>query len=224
MNEFVGLYRQLGYRFNDNDLLVLALTHRSLHGRQNNERLEFLGDSILNLVVAQALFDAFGQAREGQLSRLRADLVSGASLALVAREIGLGHYIRLGTGELKSGGFRRDSILADALEALIGALYLDAGMEQCRDIVLSWFAERIKGLDLKLPKDAKTRLQELLQSKRLSLPIYQVVSAVGQPHDQTFYVACSVPQMDVVGQGEGGSRRRAEQVAAQAVLDQLEAL
>lgn len=221
MKDFSGLYRKLGYRFKDANLLRLALTHRSIHGQNNNERLEFLGDSILNLVIAQALFDAFVQAREGQLSRLRADLVSGASLAKLAREVGLGEYLNLGPGELKSGGYRRDSILADAFEAVIGALYLDSGMELCREVVLTWFADRLQGLDLKLPKDAKTQLQERLQAHRLSLPTYKVVSVVGQPHDQTFYVACSVPEIDVVGEGQGGSRRRAEQVAAQAVLDQM---
>lgn len=221
MKDFTGLYRKLGYHFKDPNLLSLALTHRSIHGQNNNERLEFLGDSILNLVIAQALFDAFGQAREGQLSRLRADLVSGASLAKLAREVGLGEYLHLGPGELKSGGYRRDSILADAFEAVIGALYLDSGMDCCRDAVLTWFADRLQGLDLKLPKDAKTQLQEHLQAQRLSLPVYSVVSVVGQPHDQTFYVSCSVPEIDVVGEGQGGSRRRAEQVAAQAVLDQM---
>lgn len=221
MKDFAGLYRKLGYHFNDDSLLRLALTHRSIHGQNNNERLEFLGDSILNLVIAQALFDAFRKAREGQLSRLRADLVSGASLAKLAREVGLGEYLHLGPGELKSGGFRRDSILADAFEAVIGAIYLDSDMEQCRIVVLSWFADRLEGLDLKLPKDAKTQLQEQLQAQRLSLPQYRVVSVVGQPHDQTFFVACSVPEIDVVGEGQGGSRRRAEQVAAQAVLDQM---
>jgi ribonuclease-3 len=221
MKDFAGLHRKLGYHFSKATLLELALTHRSIHGQNNNERLEFLGDSILNLIVAQALFDAFSQAREGQLSRLRADLVSGASLAAVAREVGLGEHLHLGPGELKSGGYRRDSILADALEAVIGAIYLDGGMERCREVVLSWFADRLQGLDLRLPKDAKTQLQEHLQAQRLSLPVYEVVSVVGQPHDQTFFVACSVPEMDVSGEGQGGSRRRAEQVAAQAVLDQV---
>eukprot|EP01030_Chromulinospumella_sphaerica_P019208 gene19208-19093_t len=169
------LERQLGYTFKDQELMVLALTHRSFAGR-NNERLEFLGDAILNFVAGEALFDRFPLAREGQLSRLRARLVKGETLAVLARGFDLGEYLRLGSGELKSGGFRRESILADALEALIGAIYLDAGMEVARERVLAWLAGEFEGLTLvDTNKDPKTRLQEFLQSRGCELPRYEVV-------------------------------------------------
>lgn len=212
------LERQLGYSFKDQDLMVLALTHRSFAGR-NNERLEFLGDAILNFVAGEALFERFPQAREGQLSRLRARLVKGETLAILARGFDLGDYLRLGSGELKSGGFRRESILADALEALIGAIYLDAGMEAARDRVLAWLANEFDSLTLiDTNKDPKTRLQEFLQSRASELPRYEVVDIQGDPHCRTFVVECQIALLNDKTLGQGASRRIAEQVAAAAAL------
>ncbi|MGH8353063.1 MAG: ribonuclease III [Pseudomonas sp.] len=212
------LERRLGYTFKDQDLMILALTHRSFAGR-NNERLEFLGDAILNFVAGEALFERFPQAREGQLSRLRARLVKGETLALLARGFDLGEYLRLGSGELKSGGFRRESILADALEALIGAIYLDTGMEAARERVLAWLTTELDGLTLvDTNKDPKTRLQEFLQSRACELPRYEVVDIQGEPHCRTFFVECQVHLLNDKTQGQGVSRRIAEQVAAAAAL------
>lgn len=212
------LERQLGYQFKDQDLMVLALTHRSFAGR-NNERLEFLGDAILNFIAGEALFERFPQAREGQLSRLRARLVKGETLAVLARGFDLGEYLRLGSGELKSGGFRRESILADALEGLIGAIYLDAGMEVARDRVLAWLANEFEGLTLvDTNKDPKTRLQEFLQSRACELPRYDVVDIQGDPHCRTFIVECQISLLNEKTLGQGASRRIAEQVAAAAAL------
>lgn len=212
------LERQLGYTFQNQELMLLALTHRSFAGR-NNERLEFLGDAILNFVAGEALFERFPQAREGQLSRLRARLVKGETLAMLARGFGLGEYLRLGSGELKSGGYRRDSILADALEALIGAIYLDSGMDQARTRVLAWLANELETLTLvDTNKDPKTRLQEFLQSRGCELPQYEVVDIQGDPHCRTFYVECRVSLLNEKTYGQGASRRIAEQVAAAAAL------
>lgn len=212
------LERQLGHTFQNQDLMLLALTHRSFAGR-NNERLEFLGDAILNFVAGEALFERFPQAREGQLSRLRARLVKGETLAVLARGFELGEYLRLGSGELKSGGFRRESILADALEALIGAIYLDAGMDVARARVLAWLAGELDGLTLvDTNKDPKTRLQEFLQSRAAELPRYEVVDIQGEPHCRTFFVQCEVALLTDKTQGQGASRRIAEQVAAAAAL------
>jgi len=212
------LERQLGYTFKDQELMVLALTHRSFAGR-NNERLEFLGDAILNFVAGEALFDRFPLAREGQLSRLRARLVKGETLAVLARGFDLGEYLRLGSGELKSGGFRRESILADALEALIGAIYLDAGMDMARERVLAWLAGEFEGLTLvNTNKDPKTRLQEFLQSRGCELPRYEVVDIQGEPHCRTFFVECEITLLNEKSRGQGVSRRIAEQVAAAAAL------
>ena len=198
--------------------MLLALTHRSFAGR-NNERLEFLGDAILNFVAGEALFERFPQAREGQLSRLRARLVKGETLAVLARGFELGEYLRLGSGELKSGGFRRESILADALEALIGAIYLDAGMDVARARVLDWLTNELDGLTLvDTNKDPKTRLQEFLQSRGSELPCYEVVDIQGEPHCRTFFVQCAVDLLKEKTQGHGASRRIAEQVAAAAAL------
>ncbi|NWL79000.1 ribonuclease III [Pseudomonas taiwanensis] len=212
------LERKLGYTFKDQSLMTLALTHRSFAGR-NNERLEFLGDAILNFVAGEALFERFPQAREGQLSRLRARLVKGETLALLARGFELGEYLRLGSGELKSGGFRRESILADALEALIGAIYLDSGMEAARERVIAWLTNELEGLTLvDTNKDPKTRLQEFLQSRACELPRYEVVDIQGEPHCRTFFVECQVTLLNDKTQGQGASRRIAEQVAAAAAL------
>src|SRR5690606_8597765 len=210
------LERRLGHTFQNQELMLLALTHRSFAGR-NNERLEFLGDAILNFVAGEALFERFPQAREGQLSRLRARLVKGETLAVLARGFELGEYLRLGSGELKSGGFRRESILADALEALIGAIYLDAGMDVARARVLDWLAGELDGLTLvDTNKDPKTRLQEFLQSRGAELPRYEVVDIQGEPHCRTFFVQCEIALPPAQTQGQGASRRLAEQVAAAA--------
>ncbi|MDP3979326.1 MAG: ribonuclease III [Pseudomonas sp.] len=212
------LERQLGYTFKDQDLMVLALTHRSFAGR-NNERLEFLGDAILNFVAGEALFERFPLAREGQLSRLRARLVKGETLAILARGFDLGDYLRLGSGELKSGGFRRESILADALEALIGAIYLDAGMDAARERVVAWLTNELASLTLvDTNKDPKTRLQEFLQSRACELPRYDVVDIQGDPHCRTFVVECQISLLNDKTLGQGASRRIAEQVAAAAAL------
>ncbi|VTQ09361.1 ribonuclease III [Pseudomonas aeruginosa] len=180
-NSLDRLERKLGYTFKDRDLMVLALTHRSYAGR-NNERLEFLGDAILNFVIGEALFHHFPQAREGQLSRLRARLVKGETLALLARGFEVGDYLRLGSGELKSGGFRRESILADAMEALIGAIYLDTGMDSARERIIAWLGPQLRELTpVDTNKDPKTRLQEFLQSRGCDLPRYEVVDIQGEP-------------------------------------------
>ncbi|HSX71797.1 MAG TPA: ribonuclease III, partial [Pseudomonas sp.] len=197
------LERKLGHTFQNQELMLLALTHRSFAGR-NNERLEFLGDAILNFVAGEALYERFPQAREGQLSRLRARLVKGETLAVLARGFELGEYLRLGSGELKSGGFRRESILADALEALIGAIYLDAGMDVARARVLDWLAGELDGLTLvDTNKDPKTRLQEFLQSRAAELPRYEVVDIQGEPHCRTFFVQCEVALLTDKTQGQG---------------------
>ena len=218
-----GLSRALGYRFGDPQLLQAAVTHRSA-GSQNNERLEFLGDAVLGYIVAEWLFEQFPKATEGQLSRLRASLVKRATLAEIARQLNLGDYLLLGSGELKSGGFRRDSILADAMEAILGAIVLDSGngLEQCcaciHRLLASKVGELSPGEEL---KDPKTRLQELLQSRKLDLPAYDVVEVTGKAHHQRFAVECRVDAMQQCVRGEGSSRRRAEQAAAEAMLDRL---
>lgn len=212
------LARKLSHTYQDESLLELALTHRSC-GKRNNERLEFLGDSILNFVIANALFDQFEQAKEGEMSRLRAKLVKGETLAEIGRELGLGDYLRLGSGELKSGGFRRDSILADAVEAIIGSIHLDSDFETAKEFILGLFKERLAAIDLKKSvKDSKTRLQEFMQSRRKPLPDYQLEKVVGEAHDQTFYISCQVQLLDQSSKGVGSSRRQAEQEAARAAL------
>lgn len=216
------LARRIGHPFSDDSLFELALTHRSC-GKTNNERLEFLGDSILNFVIAADLFKRFPDAKEGELSRLRARLVKGVTLSEVARELGLGDYLRLGSGELKSGGYRRDSILADAVEAIIGAIYLDSDMEVARGYILTWFNDRLENLDLKESmKDSKTRLQEYLQSRRQPLPQYDLVKVEGEAHAQTFYIVCQVEGLANAAEGKGNSRRQAEQNAAQDALIALQ--
>ncbi|NWO07782.1 MAG: ribonuclease III [Alteromonadaceae bacterium] len=215
------LQRRIGYQFKQPDRLLLALTHRSF-GNQNNERLEFLGDSIVNMVIAEHLYQHFEKAREGQLSRLRARMVKGVTLAEIGREFKLGQYLRLGSGELKSGGFRRESILADAIESIIGAIYLDSDFYTCREQVLRWFEQRLKRLDIQdTQKDPKTRLQEYLQSRQFPLPNYDVISVDGQAHNQTFHVSCALPSLDRKTSGTGSSRRIAEQEAARNALKQL---
>ncbi|WP_417224994.1 ribonuclease III [Amphritea sp.] len=215
------LAKKLGYQFKDESMIELALTHRS-HGKRNNERLEFLGDSILNFVIAEALYRRFPEAKEGQLSRLRAQLVKGETLAELAREMKLGDYLRLGSGELKSGGYRRDSILADAVEAIIGAIYLDSDMDSCRPYILGWYQSRLEQTSLlDTQKDSKTRLQEFLQSRRAPLPDYELLSVSGEAHQQTFEIRCAVALLDQPTDGKGSSRRQAEQNAAKKALDKL---
>jgi len=212
----------LDYTFINDALLKLALSHCS-SGQDNNERLEFFGDSILGFVIAEELFRRFPEAREGQLSRLRADLVQRGTLAELARELKIGPALRLGSGELKSGGPDRDSILADALEAVISAIYLDAGLEECRNIVLGWFAGRLESLDLDAQtKDAKTRLQEYLQANKIALPDYEVLEVAGKDHQQTFAVLCRIELLSEPVTGHGSTRREAEQEAATAVLKALD--
>jgi ribonuclease-3 len=218
-----GLSRALGYRFANPELLRAAVTHRSA-GSSNNERLEFLGDAVLGYLVAEWLFQQFPEATEGQLSRLRASLVKRGALADIARQLDLGDYLRLGSGELKSGGFRRDSILADAMEALLGAVVLDSAgsLEQCRACIRRLFAGKFNGLSPgEELKDPKTRLQELLQSRHLELPVYQVTEVTGEAHKQRFAVECRVDALQQRVRGQGSSRRGAEQDAAQAMLAQL---
>ena len=191
-------------------------------GASNNERLEFLGDSVLNHIITEALFEAFPDAREGELSRMRASLVKGETLDEVAREFSLGQYIRLGSGEKKSGGHRRDSIQADCLEALIGAMLLDSDIGQCRPRVLSWFAERLTAVSPELTaKDAKTRLQEFVQGRRQGLPEYSLLRVEGEDHNQQFTVQCRVSGLNGPLEGSGSSRRKAEQAAAEAALEAL---
>lgn len=207
----------LGYQFRDLKLLKQALTHRSVT-LLHNERLEFLGDAVLDFVIAEMLFHTCAHAQEGELSRLRASLVRGQTLAQIAKEFDLGAYLILGSGELKSGGQQRESILADAMEAVIAAIYLDGGLEAAKSAIAQWFETRLSNLsELKL-KDAKTRLQEHLQSQGLSLPLYQVISVTGEPHDQLFKVDCMVKSLQLITRGEAVSRRRAEQAAAEAML------
>ncbi|MFI4889954.1 MAG: ribonuclease III [Steroidobacterales bacterium] len=215
--------RTLGYTFVDPALCHAALTHRSASA-EHNERLEFLGDAVLNCAVARLLFEAHPTADEGALSRQRASLVSGDTLAQVAGELGLGDYLRLGSGELKSGGFRRASILADALEAILGAIFLDAGFDVVFGVVRRILGPRLSGLPSASElKDPKTRLQEALQARGLALPVYGLTGAVGEPHEQSFTVSCEVTALGLASEGEGASRRRAEQQAAERLLAQLPA-
>lgn len=215
--------RALGCRLGSEALLVDALTHRS-HGSRNNERLEYLGDAVLNFVVAEYLYREFDGATEGELSRYRASLVSGETLGEVALAIGLGGQLRLGEGELKSGGYRRVSILADALEAVIGALFLDRGLDEARGAVLRLLGPRLRQLPAAAElKDPKTRLQERMQGKGLELPRYEVVAVSGEPHDQEFEVRCELEGLGLHAVARGSSRRRAEQEAAAQLLEQCEA-
>ncbi len=216
------LAHALGHSFQRQDLLEQGLTHRSA-GPVNNERLEFLGDALIGFIIAEALWERFPEANEGTLSRMRASLVKRESLAALARGLRLGDYLRLGGGELRTGGHARDSILADALEAVLGAVYRDAGFGTARAVVMDLFADRLDETSAtRSGKDPKTRLQEWLQSRRRPLPDYLVLSIGGDQHDQIFHVACVLADADVRTQGEGSSRRRAEQAAAQAMLEQIE--
>jgi ribonuclease-3 len=223
MDDRDRLCRRLGYPFRDRALLELALSHRSVSRRHNNERLEFLGDAQLSQIISTEIFHRFPEAAEGQLTRMRASLVRGQTLAEVARELGVGEFLILGSGEMKSGGNRRDSILADALEALIGAMVIDGGEEVCRRVVLGWFAARLEAISPQSAgKDAKTRLQEWLQARKHELPVYEVVSVSGQAPKQTFEVICTLPGLRRDFTASGSSRRYAEQRAAGLALSWLE--
>jgi ribonuclease-3 len=216
------LERRVGYRASDVALVERALTHRSAAGA-DNERLEFLGDAVLSFVVSDRLYAEYGRADEGDLSRLRAALVCEDALADVAEQAGVGEHLRLGPGELRSGGFRRRSILADAFEALLGAIYLEGGVEAARAVIERWWQPRFELLRTSPPqKDSKTRLQEWLQARARERPTYVVESIGGEAHAQTFRVSCTVPGETWTGEGRGTSRRRAEQDAAERVLARLE--
>jgi ribonuclease-3 len=215
------LEKTLHYRFHDVGLFVQALTHRSATGR-NNERLEFLGDAVLDFIISDALFKLRPDADEGDLSKLRASLVKDTSLAEIAVDLGLGEHLILGSGERKTGGHRRESILADALEAIFGAVYLDSGFDAAKDLVDRVFEQRLDvlpdGEDL---RDPKTRLQEWLQARKLSLPTYDLVSVTGRDHRQKFVVSCTVNELSQTTEGESTSRRKAEQRAADSMLEIL---
>ena len=222
MNPAKHLSKKLNYQFNKPELLQAALPHRSV-GAKNNERLEFLGDSILNFVVAAEIYNLKPSYQEGQLTRLRANLVRGETLAEIARELELGDILKLGSGELKSGGFKRASILADAVEAIIGAVYLDGGFEAAKTTVHHLYAERFQNLPDSDPvKDSKTSLQEFLQGRGLELPDYQLLETLGEAHARTFVVGCEIQALGISVTSRGSSRRKAEQAAAADVLTQIE--
>lgn len=221
MIQLDSLYKRIDYTFNDQSLIESALTHRSAPGK-NNERMEFLGDAILGYIISNELYTRFPRAQEGQLSRLRASLVKGETLAVIARSLELGDYLIMGSGELKSGGYRRSSILADAFEAIIGAIYLDSNIDQAKEFILKFFNERLDSCDpAKAEKDPKTRLQEFLQAESASLPVYTVKKIEGEAHKQKFEVECYLPERDIKQIAQGTSRRKAEQAAAQMILDMI---
>ena len=215
------LTHRLDYTFKNEALLTEALTHRSA-ASINNERLEFLGDGILNFIIAARLFDQYRDMQEGDLSRLRASLVNKDSLADIAKQLEIGRFIQLGSGELKSGGRRRDSILADAVEAVFGAVYLDSGFETCRDLILRLYDDKLQNVpDVQTLKDSKTSLQELLQSRRFPLPVYTVLEVSGKAHNQMFTVECSIEELECITTAQGKSRRKAEQAAAKLAIEEV---
>lgn len=217
-----NLVKTLGYYFSNSDLLVEALTHRSA-GSKNYERLEFLGDSIVNFVIADKLFNLYPQFPEGDLSRLRASLVNKDGLAKIAKDLSLGDYLILGSGELKSGGHRRESILADTVESIIGAVYLDGGFDASQGLIHRLYEGQLNNLpDPASLKDPKTRLQELLQSRKFTLPIYEVTEISGKAHNQVFSVSCSIEELDIKSHGQSSSRRKAEQKAANEAIVEVE--
>lgn len=215
------LAKSLGYEYQDIQFLQKALTHRSV-GANNNERLEFLGDSLVNFMIADALFHQFDRLPEGDMSRVRAHLVKGDTLAIIGREYNISEYLVLGPGELKSGGFRRDSIIADAVEAIIASVYEDGGLDACRQLVTRFYAKRLAELDpKKVGKDPKTRLQEYLQSQNEQLPEYSIISVNGAAHAQEFTVSCYVAKLNSKFEAVASSRRKAEQKAAETALEAL---
>jgi ribonuclease III len=218
---FEALYNKLGYQFKNIDLLQLALRHCSL-GKSSNERLEFLGDALLNFIIGAELFQRYPQLNEGELSRLRSNLVNGEILALLARELDINKYLQVGIGELKCrGGTCRDSMLADTVEAIIGAIYLDSDVAACKNTVLHWFEQHLNTTALTIKKDSKTMLQETLQAKKLALPTYKVLSITGTSHNQIFSVECKVSGLAIITTGVGSSKRKAEQEAAAQFLAHL---
>jgi ribonuclease-3 len=224
MTSLASLESALDYQFRDGALLEQAVTHRS-HSAHHNERLEFLGDSVLNFVVAALLFKRFSKIDEGDLSRSRANLVKQASLAEIAQKLSLSQYLRLGEGELKSGGFRRPSILADAVEAIFGAVFLDSGFESAQKVIARQYAPILVNIDPKtLGKDPKTLLQELLQGRKIALPVYTVIATHGAAHNQLFEVECSIAKLEITVTAGGASRRAAEQAAATLAIAAVEAL
>lgn len=221
MNSLEKFQAVIHYQFKNKELLKTALNHRSYSANNSNERLEFLGDSVLGLVISTYLYNHLGKSAEGELSRVRASLVKEDALATVARDICLGNYLKLGGGELKSGGYRRASILSDAMEALFGAIYLDAGFAQCEKSVLFLYDEYLVTLPSLIDlKDPKTTLQEYLQSQQFDLPNYQVIKTEGKSHDQIFTVQCNIHQLNIKSQGKGSSRKKAEQMAASIAIKQ----
>ncbi|HWU65817.1 MAG TPA: ribonuclease III [Methylophilus sp.] len=222
MNALPVLQTRISYQFAQLELLQQALTHRSFSA-SNNERLEFLGDSVLNFIIAHLLFNLFPNLPEGDLSRLRAKLVKESSLAEIATDLHLGDALKLGEGELKSAGWRRPSILADALEAIVGAVYLDGGFDAAQQVVALLYRDKLSTIDPKaIDKDAKSQLQEYLQSKKMELPEYQVVSIEGEAHAQTFTVQCFIKKLKLTTTGVGTSRRVAEQQAAKLAMDNIQ--
>jgi len=216
-----SLEKILSYNFKDKNLLELALTHRSFQGK-NNERLEFLGDSILNFIIAELLFKKFNTSPEGDLSRLRSQLVKSSTLSEIGILLNLGDYLILGEGELKSSGWRRPSILADSVEAIIGAVFIDGGIKASHNLIIDWFKDRIDSINPNdIEKDSKSLLQELLQAKKIPLPDYDVISIEGEAHCQYFKVSCTIPKLAVTIEGEGSSRKIAEQGAAEEMLKKL---
>jgi ribonuclease-3 len=221
MNNIARLQRALDYQFADSNLLELALTHRSA-GKKNNERLEFLGDSIVNHIIAEALYRQFPDADEGEMSRMRANLVKGETLAELGRELELGQHLKLGPGERKSGGHNRGSIIADAFEAVVGAILLDSDVERCRQCVLKLFGARVSDVGQRPEsKDPKTELQEYLQGRHSPLPIYELQKVNNDDHNPQFYVKCILQKPELVVAAAGGSRRRAEQAAAELALKRI---
>lgn len=221
MDKIALLMRRLGYNFSDSSLLILALTHRS-KGAKNYERLEFLGDSILGFVIAEWLFERFPEESEGKLSRMRSSLVRKETLAVVARNLQLGDDLILGEGELKSGGFNRDSILSDTVESIIGAIYLDAGLAKTKKFILTNFAEILSTTNPEISfKDPKSKLQEAMQKRSMSLPSYSIIKTEGADHKQQFTVVCKLNELPIEASASAPSRRRAEQKSATLVLQQL---
>ncbi|PCJ90841.1 MAG: ribonuclease III [Porticoccaceae bacterium] len=212
--------KRIGYEFNDPELLELALTHRSC-GSKNNERLEFLGDAALDFIIGYAIYQRLPDSKEGELSRYRASLVKGVTLTEIATELQLGEHLHLGGGEMKSGGHRRASILADTVEAIIGAIYIDSDMASCERCVLQWFDSRLENLDKNGQKDSKTQLQEYMQARGHVLPIYEVVNIFGEAHSQEFTVECRIELLRKPTTGQGSSRRNAEKQAAEMALKRL---
>lgn len=221
MSKLQQLSKKLGYQYNDIGLLQHALTHRSM-GAINNERLEFLGDSLVNFMIADVLFHQFNRLPEGDMSRVRAHLVKGDTLAIIGKEYNLSDYLVLGPGELKSGGFRRSSIIADSVEAIIASVYEDGGLDACRQLVMHFYKKRLEELDpKKVGKDPKTRLQEFLQSHNEALPEYSIISVNGAAHDQEFTVSCYVGKLNSKFEANASNRRKAEQKAAEIALKAL---